>query len=171
MDFEQTRQDYRPQKVTALFVGESPPASEKFFYLGNSNLARFTFKAFRGRRPESDAEMLGFLRDFQARGFYLVDLCLEPVNGLKRPARHAARRRGIEGLAATIARVRPRSLVVVMKGIKPEVVRAVEIASDPGLSVHVLPFPASGHQVEYVEELRALLPALSSCARSEVTGA
>jgi hypothetical protein len=31
----QVRAEYRPQRITVLFVGESPPSNGKFFYYGN----------------------------------------------------------------------------------------------------------------------------------------
>jgi hypothetical protein len=39
MDREAVRAQYRPQRIATLFVGESPPASGKFFYYGNTALA------------------------------------------------------------------------------------------------------------------------------------
>jgi len=35
MDIEALRRSYRPEKVRLLMVGESAPASGKFFYLGD----------------------------------------------------------------------------------------------------------------------------------------
>jgi hypothetical protein len=40
MDTEAVRARYRPPRITTLFVGESPPASGKFFHAGNTVLAR-----------------------------------------------------------------------------------------------------------------------------------
>jgi hypothetical protein len=40
MDTEGVRAEYRPQCIETLFVGESPPASGKFFYYKNTALAR-----------------------------------------------------------------------------------------------------------------------------------
>lgn len=48
-------------------------------------------------------------------------------------------------------------IVVVMKAIELEVVKAVESAGMLGIPIDVLPFPAQGHQRSYVEELAALL--------------
>ena len=40
MDTEAVRARYRPNRIATLFVGESPPASGKFFYYENTALAR-----------------------------------------------------------------------------------------------------------------------------------
>jgi hypothetical protein len=38
MDIEALRLSYKPEHIKILFVGESAPASGKFFYKGNSML-------------------------------------------------------------------------------------------------------------------------------------
>lgn len=47
LDFERLRARYRPERIVALFVGQSPPAGGTFFYFANSNLYRHTERAFR----------------------------------------------------------------------------------------------------------------------------
>lgn len=41
MNVEELRRKYRPDKVLALFVGESAPAGGTFFYAGNSQMYRY----------------------------------------------------------------------------------------------------------------------------------
>jgi uracil-DNA glycosylase len=45
-DHEATRARYHPEKVRLLFVGESPPASGRFFYNRDSGLYRAMLGAF-----------------------------------------------------------------------------------------------------------------------------
>jgi hypothetical protein len=154
---ELLRAEYRPPQVRVLFVGESPPANGAFFYLGNSNLSRYTAEAFAsvyGSYPSPQA----FLTDFQKRGCYLIDLCPDPVNRLSKPQRRAARRAGIPGLAAALRELRPARIVVVMKTIEDSVLAARDRAGFTTVPLAALPFPAQGNQRRYVEGLIALLP-------------
>jgi hypothetical protein len=155
---EESRVSFHPQSVRTLFVGESPPANGSFFYLGDSNLARYTREAL-GELDRAAGTMEQFLREFQGAGFFLRDLCVEPVNQLPRLERRAARRASESVLASRLRNDGPAAIVVVMKAIVPNVRRAIGAA---GLDspVYVLPFPAQGHQREYVSALAALYPQL-----------
>jgi hypothetical protein len=157
-NLEQIRSAHRPTQVHTLFVGESPPANGAFFYLGNSNLSRYTADAFAsvyGPYPSSNA----FLADFRRRGCYLVDLCPDPVNHVAKPARRAAHRAGIPGLAAARRELRPGRIVVVMKAIEDAVLAAREKAELTAVPLAALPFPAQSNQLRYVEGLTAGAPA------------
>lgn len=59
---QQAREDYLPDAVQVLFIGESPPAGGTFFYRANSGLYRATREAFAaGGFPATDGD---FLRAF-----------------------------------------------------------------------------------------------------------
>lgn len=153
---EQIRNKYRPDSVSTLFVGESPPANGTFFYKGDSRLFRYTCEAF----GCSTADVSSFLSGFKSQGFFLVDLCSTPVNNLPPRERRRARNAGVPRLAREIEELQPKAIVVVMKAIADHVHRAL---GDSGLrpeQVHVLPFPAQGHEREYVSRLSALLRSL-----------
>ena len=84
---EAIRTSYRPQRITTLFVGESAPVSGKFFYIGNTLLARHVERAM------NEAGLGGggnFLDRFKSYGWYLDDLVLNPVNHLTPPQRAAS---------------------------------------------------------------------------------
>ena len=53
---ERLRLQYRPERITVLFVGEAPPASDTFFYRGNSGLTNYMRDALGG--PKGDVEVL-----------------------------------------------------------------------------------------------------------------
>lgn len=146
----------RPSAVRVLFVGESPPTNGTFFYFGNSNLVRYTHEAFAAVFPECK-DMPQFLNAFRDLGCYLVDLCREPVNGLPRIQRLNARQAGIATLTSTIRRLAPTTIVIVMKAIEPWVSAAIAEAEMDDASRRVLPFPAQGHQREYVAQLTVVL--------------
>src|SRR6516165_1358636 len=70
---------YRPERITTLFVGESPPISGRFFYDGNNSLLTYMSKAIESALPGEG----NFLNRFRDNGWYLNDLVLTPVNQLK----------------------------------------------------------------------------------------
>ena len=76
-EIERLRLQYRPERITVLFVGEAPPASDSFFYRGNSGLTNYMRDALGG--PEGDIEFLSW---FKARGWYLDDLVTTPIENL-----------------------------------------------------------------------------------------
>ena len=84
---EELRLRYRPSQVRLLFVGESPPANGTFFYLGNSNLWRYTHEAFRNVYGTDFDHDNSFCEFFVSKGCYLEDLCLAPVNRMKKTER------------------------------------------------------------------------------------
>jgi hypothetical protein len=156
-DFEVLRAYYRPERVRVLFVGESLPAGGTFFFNGDSNLARYTCKAFAKALGTPD-DVRSFPSVFRDQGCYLIDLCAVPVNHLSGPEKKAARVAGIPALACELHKHRPVAVVVVMKAIEKHVVRALVQAGMSHVPVSVLPFPAFRWQQKYVHDLSALLP-------------
>ena len=77
-EIEQLRLQYRPERIMVLFVGEAPPASDSFFYRGNSGLTNYMRDVLAG--PKGDIE---FLNWFKARGWYLDDLVAMPIDNLR----------------------------------------------------------------------------------------
>src|SRR3954464_7652523 len=94
---ESLRRSFQPSHVQLLFIGESPPASGRFFYSGNSGLYRAIHMAFQ----KADATILeeNFLSTFRAYGCYLTDLSHEPVDHLDAQPRRAMRSQGEKALA------------------------------------------------------------------------
>src|SRR5580693_7073198 len=85
---ELLRKRYGPARVKILFVGESPPASGRFFYQADSGLYRAVRDVFLNALPAFRAG--DFLESFQAHGCYLVDLCGSPVDRLSLKKRKQA---------------------------------------------------------------------------------
>ena len=162
-EWERARQRLKPDAVTLLFVGESPPAGGTFFYYANSRLYDATKEAFRIAVP-SLVRGDNFLERFKGLDCYLDDLCLEPVNHLKldnplaKKKRLALREQGEEPIAKRMRANPPQAVIVVMKGIEPNVRAALALADSDGLRVDSLPFPARPeHRARYVSELAAIL--------------
>ncbi len=153
---ERLRRRYRPVRVRALFIGEAPPASGRFFYQADSGL----YRAIR----DSFANVFGtirgdnFLDSFRALGCYLVDLCGKPVDRLGNAARRRARRRGEARLTETIRRFRPEIVVLVIRAISPNVRRAEERAKWSGRHIE-LSYPGRWyrHRVVFLRTLARFL--------------
>ena len=132
---ERLRRRYRPQRVRFLFVGEAPPASGRFFYAGDSGLYRTVRDAFEVAFPARRGSR--FLDSFRAQGCYLVDLCREPVDRREMPARRRARREAEPSLARAVRRMRPDSVIIVVRSIAPNVRRALDRAGWSGRCVEL----------------------------------
>lgn len=160
MNWKSLRTRYKPRRVKVLFIGESPPAGDTYFFAGNSNLFRATRNAFerflsrRFKTPEA------FLRFLCKQGFFLEDLCSEPVNRASSRERRQLRREAVPLLSARLESCGPKAIVIVMKGIKKQVAAAVSAATLQSLPSSSLPFPAFSHTGKYEAELYAALCSL-----------
>jgi hypothetical protein len=119
---EKLRRSFQPSRVRLLFVGESPPASGRFFYQRDSGLYRAMRDAFRQVDPSIHDE--NFLPRFQAMGCYLVDLCGRPVDDLQAKARREACSAGETRLAKMIVQLQPDAVACLLRSIEGNVERA-----------------------------------------------
>jgi uracil DNA glycosylase superfamily protein len=151
------RRSFRPKRVRVLFVGESPPASGRFFYHADSGLYRAIREAFMKAFP--DLREADFLESFRGMGCYLVDLCERPVDRLKTKARRAACLAGEPSLSRTLGNLRPQVVIAVVRSIAENVTRSEHRAGWTGTHVE-LPYPGRWirHRKAFVEELGRLLP-------------
>ena len=153
---ERLRKRYRPDRVRILFVGESPPASGRFFYQADSGLYRAVRDTFLAAFPR--LEKAEFLDAFRSLGCYLVDLCGEPVDRLAPPDRRGAGRAGEVRLARTIRALRPQAMVTIVRSIGANVRRAQQQAAWSGESME-LPYPGrwKSHRMQFRRQLVPLL--------------
>jgi hypothetical protein len=135
---EALRRRFLPRNVRVLFVGESPPASGRFFYRRDSGLYRAMRKLFETADPSVSDE--SFLQKFQECGCYLVDLCGEPADKLESNARCAAHVAGERSLRQKISRLEPKLIVSLARSIRPSVCRAATAAYWTGAIIDV-PYP------------------------------
>lgn len=154
--YESVRQQYRPERIDVLLVGESRPAGGTFFYLANSNLYYATHEAFQialGPMPEG-REFLQLLRD---RGVWLYDLAEAPVDRLRgRPRRDAVQAR-VSDLVNLLRDSRPRLVVAIKKDLAPTARQALQDAGLEADRLRVLPFPLYQWRSDYVRGLAALV--------------
>ena len=140
---ELLRKQYRPDRIRILFVGESPPASGRFFYQADSGLYRAIRETFiQAFPPLKDTE---FLDSFCALGCYLIDLCGEPADDMTRGARRHACRKGEKRLAQRIRALRPHAIVTLVRSIGANVKRGQERAGWSGRHLD-LPYPGRWHR-------------------------
>lgn len=153
---ERLRRSLRPKQVRILFVGESPPASGRFFYREDSGLYRAIHESFINAFP--DLRETDFLKSFRSLGCYLVDLCERPVDHLQPKARRKACLAGEPHLSKTICTLRPRIIVVVVRSIARNVQRSEQQANWSGRHVE-LPYPGRWihHRTAFIRQLVSIL--------------
>jgi len=159
---ERLRRRYRPGRVRLLFVGESPPASGRFFYRADSGLYRAIRQAFLSAFPSlTDGD---FLESFRTLDSYLVDLCGSPVDCLPLKERRLVCSQGEARLATIIRRLNPEVVVTVVRSIAGNVRRAQSRAEWQGTYLE-LPYPGrwENHRVAFE---RALVPVLRRTLRN-----
>jgi len=149
--FEELRKRFRPALITTLFVGESAPASGRFFYSGDSSLFYAMKREFGNQET--------FLEDFKDKGFYLDDLVLTPINKLGRHERMKQRQEAVPKLAKRLVEYKPRAVVVVMRAILPTVWKAMRMA---GVSYEpfCVPHPAFGNWTRFSNAMKEIIDSL-----------
>src|SRR4051794_11158721 len=135
---ERFRRRFQPACVRLLFIGESPPASGRFFYRGDSGLYRAMLSAFERMDPSINDS--NFLDVFRSSGCFLADLCGYPVDDLDRESRKAACLSSERSLSRTILRLQPVLIVTVVRSIESNVRRSAAAAGWSGPFLH-LPYP------------------------------
>lgn len=153
---DQLRLSYRPDIVRILFIGESRPASGRFFYQGDSGLYRAMRDTFQLLHPSiTDAT---FLHTFQVLGCYLVDLCGRPVDKLNPQARQAACLTAEPQLCRVFSTLQPEMAAVVVRSIRQNVRRAASCAGWAGRLLE-LPYPGrwSSHREVFTAQLVSVL--------------
>lgn len=154
MPYESLRKQFKPIRADVLFVGESRPNGNTFFYNEDSNLFIYTKEAF---------ERALFIRFdcnyFMKLGCWLYDVCDEPVNHMTNQQRKEKIKLGIASLKKTVNKLKPKHIVAIKKGdfrtiLKPnlEILGYAE-----GENLFFLPFPACGNQRRYVDKLTEIL--------------
>ena len=156
---ERLRRRYRPARVRLLFIGESPPASGRFFYRQDSGLYRAIRDAFRMIDPSITDDT--FLEIFQRSGCYLIDACAAPVDHLDANSRRAACLAGEPALTRRIRHLEPAAIVTLVKSIRDNVQRAAGHARWRG-PILDLPYPGrwASHREIFLERLAPQLEQL-----------
>jgi hypothetical protein len=155
MDTEALRESYKPFQIKLLFVGESPPASGKFFYHKGA-MTTFTSRAFEKVFNRVFSDTHSFLNFFRLSGCYLEDMCLEPVDKMTPKERTMMLKDSIEYFSSRLKEYSPEAIVIVLKRIESHVKEALKKAKI-SCPIYTLPFPGFGHQKNYIKELCKIL--------------
>jgi len=156
------RRRYEPESIRLVIVAESPPASGKYFYNPTGAASESLFAALMKQIGFSPSTKEEGLREFQRRGWVLVDATYEPVNkGLPNSARDKVIERDYPLLRDDLARLTPkRSAPLIL--IKANVCRILKpkLVQD-GFNVlnrdELVPFPSTGQQPKFHERFGAIL--------------
>lgn len=154
---EEIRLTYKPERVKVLFMGESAPIAGTFFYKADS-LCGYTQKAF-AQVFEDAGTKLGydFLDYFKAKGCYLDDLCLTPVNALSKVERKSCWQKGVPLLATRLAEYKPDAVITILLGTSDYIGEACDRAKLGNVKRFAIPFAGNGNQGRYVDELAKIL--------------
>ena len=155
-DIEAIRSQYRPTRITTLFVGESAPASGAFFYKGDTSMARNMKAAIESAGLGGSGN---FLDDFKARGWYLDDLVLTPINKRTQAQKKVEHRVAKPRLALRIAEYRPLAIVSLLYAIA-DIVKAAADKAGLDTPFYRVPFPGNGQQKRFKAEMARILPML-----------
>lgn len=156
---EATRERFRPETITTLFIGESAPHNGTFFYRGENSMLREMRRAMEKWKGQSFGSSDEFLETFKALGWYLDDLVLCPVNNLLKPERRARCSEAVESLKKRIERNKPQAIVVLLLGIVPFVERAARAAGCT-VNLYPVPFPGMGQQERFRSEMATIIGGL-----------
>ena len=148
-ELEKLRHRFRPSTIATLFVGESAPVGGSFFYAADAQLYRTMKSAFAGSGD--------FLAAFMARGWFLDDLVLVPVNDKSAAERRRLHRQWMPSLARRIAAYRPRVVVSLLLSIEEVVGEAVAETGIAGLRHYALPYPGNRQQLRFKRELARIV--------------
>jgi hypothetical protein len=152
---------FEPDDVRLVVVAESPPASGLYFYNPQGKVSEPLFAALMAQLGFAAATKEDGLREFQRRGWLLIDATYEPVNRLTRAGRNKVIERDYPLLCKDLAKLIPdRSTPLIL--IKANVCRLLEpkLVRDEFNVLNrgcVVPFPSSGWQAEFRKKFVAIL--------------
>jgi hypothetical protein len=157
------RQQYEPSPVKLVIVAESPPKSGLYFYNATGRVSEPLFAAMMRHFNIKPASKDDGLREFQRRGWLLVDATYEPVDGLDEKSRNAIILRDYPQLCADLEALVDDDTPIVL--IKANVCRLLEhrliedgfTIINAGTEVY---FPSSGQQGRFREQFEAIFKLL-----------
>lgn len=166
MWYAQLREQWRPERVSLLLIGESAPddagdpQSRRFFYSGvlsrRDALFRGVVEAVLGvpaldSRTTTRAPWLAQLRD---RGVFLIDLVPYPINAVRGAERAKARRENVAGCVVRAAALQPEGIIVCHKPSFDVLRRPLVDAGLTPLHDEGIPFPLGDWRADFVRGFR-----------------
>jgi hypothetical protein len=155
------RRKFEPTSVKLVIVAESPPASGKYFYNPDGAVSEPLFAALMLQLGFTPTSKESGLREFQQRGWVLVDATYEPVNALDEQDRDGVITRDYHLLRDDLAAMLPdRSTPIIL--IKANVCLLLERKlTEDGFNVcnhgRVVYFPSTGRQKDFQRQFSEIL--------------
>lgn len=155
------RRQYEPEHLRLVIVAESPPTSGKYFYNPTGLPSEPLFSALMRQLCFSASTKERGLREFQRRGWLLVDATYEPVNNLSDPAADAVIARDYPQLRNDLGNLLGgRSIPLIL--VKANVCRALDARlRGDGFSVlnggRLIYFPAHGLARKFYQQFGEVL--------------
>ncbi|TAK65397.1 MAG: hypothetical protein EPO22_04975 [Dehalococcoidia bacterium] len=167
-DYSAARRRYLPSNgVKVLFVGESAPNPHarviRFFYHPVLRPADNLFRGLMLALYAADRHALvltpkaQWLKRFQDDGYYLDDLCSQPVNDLPPAQRSQARRAAVTSLLTRIQSLAPRGIVICHRATYADIADVLRVRSLPVLHPEGIPFPIGNYRAQFALAVRAAL--------------
>lgn len=165
------RRDFKPIEIKVLFACESlPKEKENFFYYKHSVLFDKTLEAF--NQVFTGVTQANFLDKFKDLGFYLDDLCGEPVNHLKngndKKKRIILRKLYEPDLAKRVELYKPKYVIITPMDIKVNIANVLSLAKIEA-PYQELPFPV-GSQTNADNYVNKLTDVLHQLIEKEIIG-
>jgi hypothetical protein len=152
---------FAPERTKLVIVAESPPVSGLYFYNPDGKVTEPLFAAMMRQLTYSPRTKEDGLREFQGRGWLLVDATYEPVNGLGEKARDVIIVRDYPLLRSDLETLLPNKAVPIAL-VKANVCRLLEPwLNEDGFKVlnrgAPVYFPSNGRQAEFHKQFAAVL--------------
>lgn len=164
--YARLREEYRPEHVRLLLIGESAPsdhgesARRNFFYadhLGYDNLYRGVVEALydqRGLKAKSH-DKRPWLRQLQADGVFLIDLVPFPVNDVaSKKERMRILRDNVQGCVARTTALDPDGIIACSRDVFACLADPLREAGLPLLHDMPLSFPLGNTRAQFVSGFR-----------------
>jgi Family of unknown function (DUF5677) len=161
-EYRELRQQYKPESISLVIIAESPPSNGKYFYDRKGLPSEPLFAAMMKqlgvdpRCPKEDG-----LREFQRKGWFLVDATYKPVDKLSDSSADRVIKRRYQSLRHELATLIPdRSTPLVL--IKVNVCHILEPRlTEDGFNVlnggRAVYFPSNGRQPDFHRQFGAIL--------------
>ena len=160
-EYLEFRRKFEPENIRLVIVAESPPASGKYFYNPAGAVSEPLFAAFMLQLGFTPTTKEMGLREFQRRGWILVDATYEPVNAQSGVARDEIIVRDYPLLRDDLGELLPdRSTPLILMKANVCELLGPKLAEDgfnvlnKGQSVY---FPSHGRQSDFHRQFGAIL--------------
>ena len=158
--YKKLRKKYTPVLCRLIFVFESPPESDEYFYNDkgsiNEPLFKFMMKCF---CPFNPVQKSNGLKEFARLGILIVDAVYKPINKLGAKQKKELILKNYPGLEADLKKIVGKNhtrIAIVGNGlrkiIEPMLEKKFYVINDG----ENIPFPLYGHQKKFTDKIRFL---------------